>query len=365
MRLQLTALLLVLWPLPAAPTETGARVDTYSDGQIDVVTPAARLLHPFDGGEVEARYALDVLSGATRTLTADGISAATRFTERRHEGVVSGRWRPTTGDALGASYAVSVEPDFRTHRVGVEGEVELFERMVTLGASYNLDLNTAGRSDVPRYAQDAVGHALDLRWGQVLGRRTTATALASGRADFCDALLGCQASPYRYVAIGRDVGEVVPERHPDLRVRGAAALRLTQGLVRGLALHAGYRFYADTWDIRAHTTDLALAVGLWADRLVVRGEGRFTWQGAASFYRDTYEGTDDLVPAYRTADRELASLWDVAAGGRLEGSLSGLGPLMRVRVNARVTRLWYRYRDYSELPRRDAWLAGGGVGAVF
>ncbi len=368
MRLQLgylAAVVLVLWPLPASPTETSARVDTYSDGKIDVWSPSARLLHPFDGGDVEARYAVDVLSGATQVLTADGISSATRFEEQRHEGAVIGRWRPTTGDSLAASYAASVEPDFRTHRVGVDGELELFERMVTLSASYYLDINTAGRSDVPSYQQDAVGHAVDLRWNQVLGRRTTLGVLASGKVDLCDALLGCHANPYRIVAIGEGVGHTPSERHPDLRARAAGALRLSQGLMRNLALHAGYRFYADSWEMRAHTADLALATGLWADRLVLRGEGRFMSQSAASFYRDTYDGGGGSTPAYRTSDRELASLWDVGAGLRVEGSLSGLGPITRLRLNARVMRLWYRYRDFSELPRRDAWLAGGGVSAVF
>jgi len=366
-RLQLRLLTLAIagWPLLASPTETGARIDHYTDGQVDVVSPSARILHPFEGGEVEARYALDALSGATQTLTADGISSATRFEERRHEGSLGGRWRPNTGDSVGASYAVSVEPDFHTHRVGVDGEIEVFEKMATIGASYFLDVNTAGRADDPDYAQDAVGHALDLSWKHVLGRRTALGILASGRIDTCDERLGCHASPYRYVGIGADLRQVVAERHPDLRARGAAALRLSQAITRALAVHAGYRLYQDSWKMRAHTTDLALATGLWADRLILRGEGRFTWQTAASFYRDTYTAADGGIPAYRTADRELATLWDVAVGGRVEGSLSGLGMFTRLRTNLRVTRLWYRYRDFSELPERNAWLIGGGLSAVF
>ncbi len=365
MRLQLTALAVALLPGTATPTESSARFDSYSDGRISVVTPSTRVLHPFEGGEVEARYGVDVLSGATPRLTVDGISSATRFEETRHEGHLGGRWRPTTGDSLGLAVAMSVEPDFRTVRLVADGELELLERMATLAAGYTVDINRAGRSDDPGYVQDAHSHSLDVGWIQILGRRTQATAQITARADACEEDLGCHANPYRYVAAGAGARWVVPERHPSLRLRGAAALRLAQGLAPHLAVHAGYRYYADSWQVEASTADLALAQALWAERLVLRAEGRFTWQTGASFYRDDYPAEAGRVPAYRTADRELAALWSAAAGGRVEGSLSALGPVRRLRVNARVLRLWYRYSEVSEFARCDAWLLGAGLTAAF
>ncbi len=368
MRLQLSALagLLALFtPGVATPTEAGARVDTYTDGSITVVSPTTRVLHPMEGGELEVRYGLDVLSGATQRMTVDGISSATHFEEARHEAQVGGRWRPTTGDSLGLTYALSFEPDFLTHRFSLAGELELMERMATLKASYGLDLNEAGRSDDPEYAQTGHGHELDLAWVHILGRRTQLTAQLFGRADFCEEALGCHASPYRFVAVGPELRWALSERHPDTRYRYAGALRVSQALFSRYALHAGYRYYGDSWSVRAHTTDLALAAGLWAERLVLRAEGRFTWQTSAAFYRDDYTNSKEPVPAYRTGDRELASLWNVGAGGRLEASLSGLGPFRQARLNLRVLRLWYRYRDFSEFPSRDAWLLGGGLSAAF
>ena len=370
-RVSIALVALAPWPAMAGHTETTARVDSYSDERVTVISPATRVAYATDDGtELEARYHVDALSGATPRLAVDGITSATRFEERRHEGHVGGQLRPTPSTTIGGTYTVSTEPDFRTHRMGVSGAVELLDRMATASAAYYVNFDRVGHSTDDDYRQHTVGHNVDLGWQHVLGRRTTMAFLATGRLDDCDPQLGCQANPYRYVGVGRGATWVVPERHPDRRVRGAGAIRLTQGLSPTLAAHAGYGYYGDSWRITAHTADVALAHGLWADRLVLRAEGRFTWQGAASFYHDTYEidgaATDaGSAPAYRSSDRELAALWDASAGARGELSLSGIGPFTRLRLNARVIRLWYRYRNHSELPERHAWLSGVGLSAVF
>lgn len=370
MRLQLTigALLLsTLSPGDAAPVaESGARFDTYADDWITVYSPAARTRAELtDGLEVDARYAMDALSGATQVLLVDGTTSATRFSEERHEGRVEARYRPDPLWSVAADYAVSVEPDDLTHRFGAEAVAEVLDRMATLTLSWHTSLRTMGRTDDPTLAEDTLTHALDLGWSQLLGRRTRLGLRATGEIDTCDPGHGCQASPYRFVALLGSTGVrmVVSERHPDERLRGALGARLVQGLGGGLALHGGYRFYADSWHVIAHTADAAAVKTFLAERLALTAEGRFTWQTAASFYRDDYPL--DASPARRTADRELAGVTDGLVGLRFEASWPDLGPLWRLTLNARASRHWYRYRDFTELPRRDAWLLGLGALASY
>lgn len=352
----------------AAGSGVAARVDVYADDWITAVSPSSRgVAQAGDAVTVEARYAADVVSGATPVLTADAISSATRFSETRHEVHGAVTVAPAATWSLGGSYLLSREPDYLTHALGMTAGAELLDRMAQVSVSYHLSLETLGRVTDPAFAERAVGHALDAAWTQVLGRRTTLTLLLTGQLVRCGAGLGCHANPYRFVPVVADgaVLLAVPERHPDLRARGAAALRLAHNVGGGRAVHAGYRFHEDNWSVTGHTADLSLAQSLAGDALIVRLDGRFTRQGAASFHRDTYttDAGAPAVPAYRTADPELSRLWDAMVGARLEWSFDGPGPIWRTRLNLRLQRLWYRYLDERERPRRDAWLAGGGISA--
>ena len=388
MRLQLTtrraraaagaaALLVAAASVAAAagpgPERVGARVDVYTDGLITVVSPSAAGSAVLPGGvRVEAAYAVDVLSGATRTLTVDAVSSATHFEEERHEahGAVTVEVAPYT--TMGAAYSLSIEPDYATHAVSASFAREVLERMATLTLAYRVNVESFGVAHDPGPRESLLGHALDLSWSQILGPGTVLTGLASAHVAYCGDTLGCHAGAYRWVGVyagGAEPKDVIAlrERHPPQRVRGAAALRLVQSLGGGFALHAGYRFYGDSWHILGHTLDAALAASLFAERLVLRAETRFTWQSAASFYRDRYVADEatGALPAYRSADREMAGLWDVMAGLRGEWSIDGGELLRQLRINLRLAHIWYRYEAYSELPHREAWLVGAGVSAEF
>ena len=383
MRLQLTAaaalaVLAALATLPAqavSPKRAAARVDVYTDDWIIVVSPSTQAsVEVAEGVEVEASYAVDVLSGATRTLTADAISSATHFEERRHEvhGSVSTEVAPQT--TFAGAYSLSLEPDYATHAVSATFVREVLDRLATLSLSYRINVERFGLAHDPKVREELLGHAFDLSWSHVLGPGTLLTGLFSAHLAYCGDALGCHSSPYRFVGVYTGPEEGAPlvavrERHPEQRVRLAGALRLSQSLAPGYALHAGYRYYGDTWQIQGHTLDAALTAAFLGERLVLRAEGRFTWQSAASFYRDRYVFASPAAgggaPRYRTADREMAELYNVTVALRGEWSLLGGELLRRLNLNARVAHSWYRYPTYSELPRREAWLVGAGVSVDF
>lgn len=345
--------------------EGSARVDRYADDRIEVVSPAARLRVILDERfAVEGRYAVDALSGATPVITADAVSRATPFDETRHEADVGLEWRPEPTTTYSGGYAISAEPDYLTHRLRAGGAFEVLDRLAVVSAGVALGLERMGRTDVPDFEAPAQSYTVDLAWQHILARRTSATLALTGQAHDCDARVGCQANPYRYVAVVGEAGEIqaaLPERHPDSRLRGSGRLSVAQGLGGGFALHGGYRLYADSWAMVAHTFDLGLAADLWAQRISLRLEGRGTEQGGASFHRSTYaadlpsEPGTGSVPRWRSADRELGALRALGAGGRAEVTLVG------VRLNVRVMRLWYHYLEGAIEPTRDAWLVGAGL----
>ncbi len=370
MRLQLTASHLVvaalLWPTGAsADSGVTARVDSYDDGSFTVLAPAIRgVADPVEGIEVEATYIVDMVSGATRVLTADAVTSATRFEEKRHEvrAAVMARGGPLW--VVGASFGTSLEPDYTTHLMGFNGSIEILDRMATVTGAYQATWERVASVIDESFDEPAATHTVDLGWVHVLGAATALHGRVSGAFADCGKRLGCHASAYRYVALhGADsVRSAVPERHPDSRLRGSASVRLVQGFGDGWAVHLGWRRYADDWGLSGDTAQAALAVSGWADRVLGRIEARASSQRAVDFHRDGYSG--DGIPQHRTADRELSGLQDLmlAARGRL--SVSGVGATRRLSIDGRIGRLWYRYDD-DAYPDRQGWLIGGGVSAEF
>ncbi|MCC6623911.1 MAG: DUF3570 domain-containing protein [Deltaproteobacteria bacterium] len=380
MWLQLIALALVAEPAPSpSPAEVRLRLDGYDDGWITVLSPAlAARLRLADEVDVAGHVTVDAISGATRSLTTtashpgvDAVSSATRFAETRYEGELGTTWSPDALHRVRAGYLLSSEPDYVSHALALGGEIELLDRRATASLGYRLSLERVGSVDDPTVDEALAQHALDLGWTHVVAKRTALTVLVAASHAACGARLGCGGSPYRHVGMttagSGTIDLAIAERHPDERTRAAVALRLVQVLHAQLGLHAGYRLYADSWEVLGHTADLALVHTLLAERLTLRLQGRVGAQSAASFVRASYvfDASAFEVPAWRTADRELGEIvsgeveataaWDIAR-------LGGLGAL-----SLELTLAWHHWR-YARSPgprTREAWRLGGGLGATF
>jgi hypothetical protein len=370
LRLQLIAACILLAAPAAAqdeaPSTAGARVDVFNDGAIVVVAPALRtsILTPA-GVRVDGGAMVNFVSGATPTMTVDAISAATTFSDVRTALDVSLSHTSIKNVTLGASYMASLESDYTAHGPGVTVGGELLNRMVRLTGGYRLRFDKVSVTSGEPIDESTVAHDVDLRWVQILGRTTRLSVLATGGLSLCSEGLGCDGSPYRYAAVTQDEHVLygVREKHPDRRIRLAIAGRLSQALGSIAALHIGYRLYLDNWQVHAHTADLTLALALFGERLMVRPQARFTYQGAASFWRPSYDGP--TPPQFATGDKELSELWNLMVGGAVEVAFFAVGPLLRLAPTARISHTWYRYPQHDAVPARNAWLVGGGLDAEF
>ncbi len=366
MRLQLILLLLasVAWA-EAQPSSAGGRVDVYADGDIVAVVPSTRASIQADPNtRVDAGYLVNFVSGATPVMAVDSISAATNFNEVRHGLDVAISRTNSKYVTVTGTYVASLESDYIAHGPGVSVSAEILQRMATVTAGWRMRVDSNSVSTGEPIAETSLTNEIDLRWVQILGKTTRLTGMLNGAVLVCGEQLGCNASPYRYVPSvhGGDVLWTLREKHPTRRIRGAAALRLSQALGNIAALHVGYRYYADTWDVQAHTADLSVAIALFGERLILRPKGRFTWQSAASFWSP---GIGQSVAEFRTADRELSGLWNASVGATAELAFFAVGQARRLAPTLRVQHTWYRYPDYAALPERNAWLIGGGLDAEF
>lgn len=357
--------------VPATVT-AGARVDMYVDPWLSVWSPVADGQVQVGGRlEASARWRVDVLTSATPSLVADAVTSATQFQETRHEASVGLGLLGEDERALRAAWTTSMEPDYATHLLSLQGTTSLAGRSATLGAALSASFETVGRSDRADFVQENRGQTLELSWTQIVGPRTAVTLLGALTRYSCGELIGCQANPYRRIgvftaSISGAYSLSAAERHPARRLRAAVAARVAQAMGLGLALHAGYRYYGDSWQVNGHTAELAVARGWWSDRLVLRLQGRTSSQGPATFYRGRYvvAGEADHVPGWRTADRKLAGVRS-AEVGLLTSWRATRSLRLPLRLDLQASRLWFRYPDYASQPERDAWVVGGGLGAEF
>jgi len=118
------------------------------------------------------------------------------------------------------------------------------------------------------------------------------------------------------IAAARLLGLSVPEAYPRTRDSYAMAMGIVKGLGSNdgqlnASAHLRYRYFWDTWNIRAHTVDLRYVTRL-GDRWLVEPHYRHYKQSAASFYANDF--TTQMV--FMARDRELSDFSSNALGAK-------------------------------------------------
>ena len=223
--------------------------------------------------------------------------------------------------------------------------MDLAQRNTRLELSYGLGHNTVGRTADAAFEELLLTHNAQAFISQVVNRRTIAGLSYTLRiAD------GWQSSPYRYVTTTGPVTSSL-ERHPDFRLRHAVRLDGLHLLFDDVALFGAYRFYGDSWGVLAHTLTVELRVAL-TEELTGRVRGRGYYQGAASFWRETYREPLQFM----SADRELSTFWDAGGGFKLAWE-----PGQWI-VDVKAEGQYYRFADFARLKDRLVFMTEVGFG---
>lgn len=333
-----------------------ARAGAYQDSDRTSVTTtnlAAR-------GEVgrwgaEMRYLVDVVSSAS----VDVVTAATgTIHEVRTEIEGAASYRDDYR-RVRASYIHSQEHDWESSTGNASLLYDLAGHRVTLHLAGTYVSNDVGRANDPTF-----------RRRMFVGGGTAGASVVLSPRDLVDVsytltvVEGYQASPYRFVFFGGPAGASTatgaPEVDPDERLRHALTVRYNRHLFRDTALRTHARGYVDSWRVASATAGAEYVVGLGdfdAGPFV-----RAYAQRRAGFYAPTYA----QPMKYMAADRELASFWDVFAGGRIawrrERPLAWIGEL---RAEAKVSAFYFRFIDFPRLRERTGAVAEIAVGVTF
>lgn len=362
--LALPGLVLGLAPIAAAqtvPDSATLSVDYlhYQDEQpglqrVRVRSPAVHLSLPVAGAWLlEAGVVSDHVSGATpRYHTA--ISGASRMDDERHATDLRVT-RYLANASVSAGAAWSNENDYRSRALSLGASLSSADHNTTGGLSLGVSNDTISPVNLLVTGE----RRRNMEWlaslEQVLTQRDIVKldlTHAKGKGYYSD--------PYKYV-----------DNRPRKRNVHSLLLRWNHALLDGSAVRTSYRYYTDSFGIRAHTLGAEYERGLgggWA----LTPSLRLSTQSAADFYFDpVYDkrfgppfppGYTFGSSAFTSADQRLSGFGAVTAGLQLAYSF---GDGWRAHVKAQHYRQSTGWRQFGTgspgLARLDAQIWQMGV----
>ncbi len=327
------------------------------------------LLHSYDGGgvtiqgpsvlvrkqfaqkfSVSANHYVDRVNSAS----IDVVTTASPYTEERTQQSVGldylhDRWMMNIG------FTNSEENDYTAETFSFGLSQDIFGDLTTVSLGYSLGNDTVARRGDATFRDAVERQQYRLGLSQIL---TKNLLLGLSFETITDE--GFLNNPYRQVRY-RDTTtpqgySYEREVYPRTRSSDAGSVRLRYYLPYRAAVHAEYRQYADTWDIKADTFELGYTHPI-AAGWTVEGKLRSYSQTKADFYNDLFSRSQ--FQNFMARDKELSTFTSqtIRLGASYDIVRAGWKFVERGTVNVVVDHMMFDYEDFRDL--RSSGLAPG------
>ncbi len=265
----------------------------------------------------------------------------------------------------------SVEPDYKSNTTYYSVSQYMFGDLTTISMTFKRgwdkvykdfknangviqnqpDFGGVDKNGKPISFKDADHRGYAIGLSQILTRNLIATFNYEVLTD-----QGYLQSPYReilFLTPGQGVGfGKGPQVYPNTRTSNAASIETKYYLWYRAAITGQYRYFSDTWGIRAHTAELSYTHPAWKS-WIFDGSFRFYTQSAASFYSDLFPRID--FQNFQARDRELASFnsYTIGAGASYDFPIPRNRWVNKSSLSIRFDHLLIDYKDF-----RNALLIG-------
>lgn len=320
----------------------------YDGGGLQIDGPAVLVRKNFkDKVSVNAEYYVDQVSGASIDMVVLGASELREERTQKSLGVSYLRGKTT----YSASATSSVENDYDGNTANLSISQDMFGDLTTVTLSAGRSWDTITKVGAPDFREQLERRSYGVGVSQIV---TKHLIMAFDYEAITEE--GYLQNPYRamrFLNPGGTTASFGPETYPGTRTTNAATLRARYFLPWRAAASASYRYFFDTWDIRAHTAEVGYTHPLFADALTVDFSYRYYTQDSASFYSDLFPRED--FQNYMARDKELASSTNQSVGVALTWDFmrSPWRFLQKSSASLRYDRIMYRYDDF-----RDASVTG-------
>lgn len=307
----------------------------YDGGGVKATGPALLVRKSIaDKVSVSAQYYIDAVSNAS----IDVVTTASPFKESRTawDFSVDTVVRDTT---LSVGLNRSREPDYTADSFSADASHEVFGGMTTVSLGFSRGRDQVGQKGVVGWIDQATHWQYRTGLTQIITPRWLMSANLEVVSD--EGYLG---SPYR---AARVFGAAVPERNPRTRTSRAVKLRSitdTAALLPRSSLRLEYRYYWDTWAIKAHTFELGGSRYIGQSFLLdlsVRSHA----QSKALFYSDNAQ-TETL---YLSRNRQLGTFNSTSWSARVGYTLPGAPKGWDVKLNGGYELKQFRFKDFTDL----------------
>ncbi len=323
---------------------------SYSGGGLDVNGPSILIRKQVGSSvSISGNYYVDSISSAS----IDVLTNASPYKEERTEmsADVTYLHEKTT---MGLGYTVSTENDFDARSAHFSFSQDIFGDLTTVSMGFGRGWDTVGKTGDPSFSQDTDRYSYSVGLSQVL---TKNMLLDIGLQIITDE--GFLNNPYRTVRFCEPTDcsayQFQLERYPNTRSSHALAFRTKYYLEYHAAIHGEYRFFRDTWGIRANTFEFTYTQPL-KTKWTLDVRFRYYQQSQADFYSDLFPRRD--AQNYLARDKELSTFQSTTIGFGVSYDFidNGWKWIDSGSINLAWDLMMFQYDNFRDLTR------GGTVG---
>ncbi|WP_281915353.1 DUF3570 domain-containing protein [Caldimonas thermodepolymerans] len=303
----------------------------YDGGGVRATGPALLVRKSLaDQVSLSASYYVDAVSNAS----IDVVTTASPFDEKRDEYGFGADYvyRDTL---MSVSVSHSREPDYVAKGISIDVAQDVFGGMTTVNLGFTRAADDVGRSDTGFF--DRARH-----WRYRLGATQILTPawLASANLEVVSDS-GYLGNPYR---VARVFGAAVPERSPRTRTSRALKFRVVGAPWAGSSVHGEYRYFWDTWDIKAHTVQFGYS-RYFGEKWLADGYVRYHTQSKALFYSDNAM----QETTYISRNRQLSSFDSASLGLKLSYRFMHQPGRYDLKAHAAYEFKRFDYSDFTDI----------------
>ncbi len=317
------------------------------------------LYHSYDGGGVEingpsilvrkkignslsvsGNYYVDSITSAS----IDVVATASPYSEERNETGLSMDYLHDNV-TLSSAFSYSKENDFTAKTLHLGVSQEIFGGMTTVSLGYSRGWDEVGLRGDPTFSKDVDRQNYRLSVSQVLSKNMLMEAAMEAITDE-----GYLNNPYRRVRYltAPLTFAYQNEVYPNTRTSTALTLRTKYYLPYHAALHGEYRYFQDTWGIKAHTFEVGYTHPFkkhWIIDLKVRGYS----QNKADFYNDLFPFIN--AQNFLARDKELSTFSNLTLGVGVsyEFAQDGWYFIDKGTLNFSINHIRFNYDDFRNV----------------
>ena len=311
---------------------------SYQGGGVKAHGPALLLREGVgDKASLAASYYADSVSGAS----IDVVTTASPYKDKRDEYGLSGDYL-YRDSVLSFNYTTSKESDYLADTYSFNVAQELFGGLTTVNLGYSSGHDTVLRNTDATFEATLDRYQYRVGVSQIITKSLIMSLNYEAVAD--DGYLN---NPYRSVLLTG--GTTLGEKYPTTRDSHALAWRVVKGLdlfdkqeLRS-AIKFDYRYFWDTWDITAHTTEFGYQQ-YFGKPWLADWHIRYYSQTKAVFYGDSFP----VEFAYMARDKELSSYSSLSLGAKLTFRFVDR-PTFKVAQGLAFDYLKFNYDDFTDV----------------